>query len=497
MEIDLSSPLRSIVILGESVETWMAAAFFSKLLSKSGAKITVITTSTPTTSKGVSSVQPIFKDFLQFLDIDETVFMKQTSATFKLADFYSAWNSKTNAFFHSFGHYGVGKGLATFHQAYLYLKKGTILPSYDQFSFCAEAAKLNLFGHPDQDENSILSSINYSWHFDKPKFVKMLVEYCKSKNVDIVYKRQEEVRSISATAQSVGKDPKTIEADLYINCHNPFSGKHLSPPSNSDNMIDWQSAIPTNLIIHLVQHGKLRNYLCDVITSTAYGCENIKPGLENIDATLFSNSESLDQKHLDEFLKSHNNPEFEEFNPKPFRLKNFWVGNIIYIGPSSISLPTHCVSNIDLTWQALRHLIKSPPERDTSSILKDEYNRVLGKTHDNIKDYVQLQHITNDNQGKYWKICRSAQISDQLRHKIDLYKKRGRLPYTEEDIFNLDYQLGFLVGTNFLPLFIDPLVMTIPKDELLLHMKKIRIRISEGIRNLENHEEYLFSFLKK
>jgi hypothetical protein len=98
------APPKNILIVGGGSAGWMTASIFLQSLGANGSKITLIESANiPSIGVGEGTT-PLFKRFLNFLNIPETEFMSACKATFKLGINFPGWTNSEEfkGYFHPF-----------------------------------------------------------------------------------------------------------------------------------------------------------------------------------------------------------------------------------------------------------------------------------------------------------------------------------------------------------------------------------------------------------
>src|SRR5690349_857089 len=145
--------INKIVIVGGGTAGWMAAAAFSKKLSRTVDIVLVESESIGTVGVGESTI-PSIRDFNRFLEIDENVFVAETKATFKLGIAFKHWGFLGSDYIHPFGPLGYDISGTEFHHFWLRMRKeGRGFP-LDEYSVAAVAARSGKFQHPSADSEN-------------------------------------------------------------------------------------------------------------------------------------------------------------------------------------------------------------------------------------------------------------------------------------------------------------------------------------------------------
>ncbi len=402
-----------IVVLGNNSAAWMSCAFLAKHFNKTNTTISLITNNEPDCHRFPVSVLPEFGGFLDYLNIDERQFMGGTSATFKLADVFSGWPRANHYFFHTHGEYGIAKNYIGFHHLYLRLTQdmaNSRLEStyaYHDYSLAAQAAMHDLFTHPNNDPNSIYSTLEYSWHFNEDQFVDLLKTFCSRNATHKVVGNVQDVILNSDSNRgdiihSVVVDNQTIQADLFVDCSTQRTiTRHLESCRNLP-IYDWDHIIQTNQLVRTLADGNVRSRACDAIVAHSNGIEFIQPTQGKTGLSFYSHT--LGSQDQNTFIPQHFlGPDSRTTQEKNYSVPNSWIGNCIALGPAAANINSPVISSVDITWLGLKQLIKHTPYARPCPILAAEFNIRMSETYTRIKDYVVLlRELAKEPKGNFW-----------------------------------------------------------------------------------------------
>ena len=189
-----SIPPENIVIVGGGSAGWMTASIFLQSMGRNGSKITLIESSNiPTIGVGEGTT-PLFKRFLNFLEIPEEQFMSACKATFKLGINFPDWtnNEEFNTYFHPFASSGYNQFEQQFFNNCNLRRRGeTADTNPGDFFFNAElAAQCRApVSPPPCDSNKI----DYAYHFDTALVANFLKKRCLNQGINYI---TDDVRSL-------------------------------------------------------------------------------------------------------------------------------------------------------------------------------------------------------------------------------------------------------------------------------------------------------------
>ena len=83
------------------------------------------------------------------------------------------------------------------------------------------------------------------------------------------------------------------------------------------------------------------------------------------------------------------------------------------------------------------------------------------------------------------------EIPDSLRHKMELFRRTGRLAQLGADIFQDPNWLAVLIGQNIMPERYDPIADTVPLAEVRQFMASARAGIRKAVQAMPTQDAYI------
>jgi tryptophan halogenase len=82
-------------------------------------------------------------------------------------------------------------------------------------------------------------------------------------------------------------------------------------------------------------------------------------------------------------------------------------------------------------------------------------------------------------------------IPDSLAHKIDLFRRSGRIAYYGRELFSEQSWLAVLVGQGIVPERYDPLADVMALDDLKNRLAQMRSMIRQAAEAASSHREFI------
>ena len=146
---------------------------------------------------------------------------------------------------------------------------------------------------------------------------------------------------------------------------------------------------------------------------------------------------------------------------------NFWVKNCVSIGLSSGFLEPLESTSIHLIQRAITNFISLYPAANTSGIVRNEYNRLMTKEFEQVRDFIILHYkATQRDDSEFWKYCANMPIPASLQYKIDLFKAAGRISFVDGELFTRSNWVPVMIGQNIIPEISDPILADISSSDI-------------------------------
>jgi len=489
--------LKNIVIVGGGSAGWMTAAALSSLLPKGSASVTLIESDKIGTVGVGEATIPDMINFNTLLGINEAEFLKATNGTFKLGIEFIDWNKKGESYIHPFGQHGVDMQGIDFHQYWLHSKSSGQTPKLQDYSICAVAAEKNKFSLPSSNPKSILSYLRYAYHIDATLYAKYLRNYAEKRGVT----------RIEGLVNEVGQDPDTgniadvtlesgerIHGDFFFDCTG-FRAL-LSEKTLGVAFEDWSHWLPcdTAQTVASERIGPLLPYT-KATAKTAGWQWRIPTQHRTGNGHIYSSQFMDDNEAIDILMSGLDSQAMGEPRKIGFKTgcrEHFWTKNCISIGLSAGFLEPLESTSLYLIQMGISRFIALFPSADVSTAVRDEYNIQMRKEFDQVRDFIILHYVaTERDDSPFWNYCRNMSIPGSLKRKIDLFHAAGRVFRYDDELFSKPSWVAVCVGQNILPQTIDPIVASLPADQVNHSLNTMRTAMDSTADKMPTHENFL------
>jgi tryptophan 7-halogenase len=493
-------PLR-IVIVGGGTAGWMTAAAFASVLKPEQRQIHLIESSEIGIVGVGEATLPHIRYFNKRIGIDERELMAKTQATFKLGIEFVDWARLGDSYIHPFGAYGSRIGGVPFHQYWLRQHRLGDAAPIEDYSLAIVAARMGKFTLPSEDPSAVLSTFGYAFQFDASLYAAHLRGFSEARGVKRTDAKIVDVqlRGTDGWIESVKLDDgSTVTGDLFIDCSG-FRGL-LIEQALKTGYDEWTRWLP-----------------CD--RAMAVPCENVGPLTPYTRATareagwqwriplqhrtgngyVYSSQFISDDEAAAKLLSRLDGKALADPRPLRFtagRRRKTWNRNCVAIGLAGGFLEPLESTSIHLIQVAITTLldyITGSNEFDPRIV--DGYNRWIEMEYDRVRDFLILHyHATERSDAPIWNYCRTMDVPDSLRHKMELFRQRARVVTYKDGLFLEPSWLAVYFGQRVMPTGYDPLADALPPADLTSKLQAVRDQVHGAVAAMPRHEDFLAQY---
>jgi tryptophan 7-halogenase len=482
------NPIRRIVILGNGVAAWLAALVLSKIVPRP-CLVSVVDEPrnagmNPLWEVGESSLAPI-KFLHRLIGIDERDFMRSTHATFKLGTEYVGWGNSGGSFFQPFGTLGAPLDGIAFHHHWL---RAQLAGDLSQYSLCAVAARLGRFMHPSDDPRSVLSTLDYGYHFDAQLYRDFLRARAEEQGVMRV---AENVASVQLRADGLIEallldGAERQEADLFIDASAEAT---LIQGALATGYEDWSGLLPCDRMIAIHCTSAAEPKPMTICTARENGWEWHAPlqGHASRGYTYCSRYSSDEQAYsaLSSRLETTARGEPLYFQYVNGRRTKAWNRNCIAIGSAAGFIDPLAATQLHLLQSGLAKLVRLFPTRDRMTRESEEYNRLLAEEYEHLRDSVAVHYyLSADRSGAFWQSFQHVDLSSSLHHKLRVFRSRGRVVLYDGETFEESNWANALLSEGLSPMHADALAQTLPIEQVQRQLGRMRAAIAQAAETM-------------
>ncbi len=491
------NPIRTIVIAGGGTAGWMAAAALSRLQNNGVTRVVLVESEEiGIVGVGEATIPPI-KTFNAMLGIDEDEFLAATQGSFKLGIEFAGWERDGASYIHPFGAFGSDIEGIKFHQIWLKLRAEGIPIPLSDMSLCIAAAKHNRFDRPNGDPRSVLSLIDYAFHFDANLYAKFLRKYAEARGV---VRHEGKIARVEQHPQTGFIEALTLESgshidgDLFIDCTG-FRALLIEGALQSG-YDDWSHWLPCNraMAVPCARTEPLLPYTRS--TAQPAGWQWRIPLQHRTGNGYVYCSEFVSDDEATRTLLAHLDGEALA-DPRPLRFttgirKQPWVKNCVALGLASGFMEPLESTSIHLVQIGISKLLALFPDRSFAAHERAEYNRLTALQWAQIRDFLILHYKQTARDGSaFWRHCHSMPVPETLTRKMDLFKRTGRLFRYDDELFTDASWTAVMVGQGVMPDQYDPLADTVDDGQVRDMVGRMADTFRRAARAMPTHAEFI------
>lgn len=490
-----NNKIQKVVVAGGGTAGWMAAASLAKLLGKTLDITLIESDEIPTVGVGEATI-PTLLTLHNLLGINEQEFMAEVNGTFKLGISFESWRDLNRDYIHSFGFTGKDCWAAGFQHFWL---KGQRLGIAKEFGdYCGELVAAQ------QDKFAIVpkNMLNYAYHIDAglyAKFLRKLAETHGAKRVEgriVEVGQNSETGFIEKLTLASGKE---VEGDLFIDCSG-FRGLMIEQTLHSG-YDDWSHWLPMNSAV-AVQTETVSEpvpYTRSIARDAGWQWRiplQSRMGNGLVFCNRYISDDEATQTLLDNIEgETLNEPRVIKFQTGMRR--KHWNKNCIAMGLSSGFIEPLESTSIHLIQRSVTRLMQMFPYDGIREPDVNEFNSQMEFEILNIRDFIVLHyHVTDRTDTPFWRFCRSMNIPESLKHRIELFKQTGRVFQVPTELFGENSWTQVMLGQGLMPEQYHPIVNMMSDEELDNFLKGIDQTVTNLVGQLPKHLDFINHYCK-
>ena len=484
----MQKKIENVVIAGGGTAGWMAAAGLSKLL---GCNVTLVE-SDEIAPVGVGEATiPTLATLHRLLQIDEAEFMKAVQGTFKLGISFENWRDVNKDYFHSFGDTGKGCWAAGFQNFWLKGKDKGFSEDYGEYCPELKAAMANRFTISPNEK------LNYAYHMDAGLYAGFLRGIAEKHGVKRVEGKIEHVKLDNDSGyinSLVLESGQLVEGDFFLDCTG-FRALLIEKALHSG-FDDWSHWLPCDSAIAVQTEAVEEPIPYTRSIARESGWQWRIPLQRRVGNGLvyckryWSDDEALNVLTSNIQGELITDPKFIKY--RTGQRQKYWVKNCVSLGLSSGFIEPLESTSIHLIQQGLIWLMLHFPKNGICDADVTQYNQQLRQEADYIRDFIILHyHVTDRDDSPFWRYCRSMDIPETLRHRIELFKSSARTVRIPDDIFLENSWVQVMFGQGITPESYHSIVDTMSDAELKNFLNGLKSSVAGTVKKLPSHAEFI------
>lgn len=495
--------VRDVIIVGGGTAGWMSAAAFAVHLGRHNCRFRLVESDQIGTVGVGEATIPVIREFNQRLGLDEVEFMRQTNATFKLGIQFENWLRMGESYIHPFGSYGNPINWIAFHHFWLKMHQQGDPTSFFDYSMPHVAAELGKFSLAHSTTGTLNLNYYYAFHFDSTSYAQYLRSFAEARGVQRTEGKVTEVSLDPESGDIVSitlESGEVIEGDLFIDCSG-FRGLLIEQELQTG-YEDWSHWLPCNRAwavptaypeenVQIPPHTRSR--------ALTAGWQWRIPLQNRIGNGHVFSADYIDEEQAREMVLEHAEgepiaePRLLYFTTGMRSLS--WNRNCVAIGLSAGFLEPLESTSIYLIQAAIMSLINFFPRQGIDAADRDEFNQLLRHKYEEARDFVILHYkATERDDTEFWRYCRDMDIPAELERRMELFRHRGHVSFSEYDVFAEHSWLSVLIGQGIMPEHYDPRTDSADEASARQLLADIRNTIKTTAEGMPSHLEALADY---
>ncbi|WP_262693108.1 tryptophan halogenase family protein [Kordiimonas aquimaris] len=465
------SQIKKILIVGGGTSGWMTANYLARQLgtNNGGTEITLVESSDiPTVGVGEATIPPI-RTLVSLLGFDEAEFMRETSATFKLAIKFDNWNTPAanmgdiaDTYYHTFGKFNqINTDLMAPYWVMDREKSGENYVDYTMF----EGGVIDAGCGPKRiTDPQFQGPMQYAYHFDAGRLAELLKKKGKAEGItqligtvdDVKLKENGDIASV------ITKEQGELTADLYIDCTG-FRARLIEGAMGTEFTGMNDVLFCNNAVACQIPYEDPKEIIPPYTTATAQteGWTWDIPLNNRRGVGYVYSDKYTDKENAEELLRSYLGPRGKDIDVwhigiRTGKRRQQWKGNCVSIGLSAGFIEPLESTGIFLVDMGLRWLAEFLSTTDKFELAAKDFNGRMNEMYADIIDFIKLHYaITKRTDTEFWVDNANPDTwTTTLQDKLEAWK--SRVPGLYEfsgfpQVFGLTNHLQVLYGMDYVP----------------------------------------------
>jgi len=487
--------IEKVVIAGGGTAGWMAAASLSKLIGKN-LDITLIESDQIGTVGVGEATIPTLLTLHELLKINEQEFIAAVGGTFKLGISFESWLDRGKDYIHSFGFTGKDCWAAGFQHFWLKGIERGISKEYGEYCNEWVAARHNRFAVlPD-------NGMNYAYHIDASVYAQFLRKIADAHGVT---RKEGKIKNVETDSESGYikslelESGERIDGDLFIDCTG-FRGLLISDTLGVG-YHDWKHWLPCDSAVAVQTESVGAPIPYTRAIAREAGWQWRIPLQHRVgNGLVFSSDHWSDQQAIDILQKNIEGEPLTEPRVLKFNTgqrHKHWHLNCVSMGLASGFIEPLESTSIHLIQRSIIRLMQLFPYAGIREPDINEFNTQMSEEIEHIRDFIILHyHVTQRTDSAFWRECRSMDIPDSLKHRIELFKQTGRVFKVPGELFGENSWIQVMIGQGLMPEQYHPIVNMMSDAELEQFLTSINTSAYKLAGQLPEHQRFIDYYCK-
>ncbi len=504
--------LRSILIVGGGTAGWLTACYLAKTLhaaSPQSIQITLVESADIGILGVGEGTFPSLRGTLAAIGLDETVFLRGATATFKQGIRFVDWvrakgSAGADHYFHPFS-VPSQQGDAPELLPYWLLGAAGDMPFAEAVTLQKRVVDASRAPKKAGDK-PYQARLNYAYHFDAVKFAAVLAEHGRALGVRHIIANVEtaELDDAGNIARVLTREAGALEADLFVDCSGfraALIGKMFGSPFESAKDVLFVD----RAVAMQVPYARAGAPLASATISTAQeagwtwdiGLQQ-RRGIGYVYSTRYTSD-----MRAEEVLRNYIGPAADALTTRVLKFEAGhrplqWINNCVAVGLSAgfvEPLESTGIGLIEIAAYLIAHLF---PTRDSMAQTARRFNMLMDERFRRIFDFIKMHYcLSQRRDSTFWRDNTDpASVPDSLKERLAMWRHRPphRLDFvTDVEMFMPASWQYILYGMEFRT-DLAPMRLAYPHlERARREMATIRTLSTHAITDLPDHRTLIDS----
>lgn len=493
----MRSPVQKVVIVGRDAAAWLAALALQQSFGRGadGIEIELVELPSQLGPQDAYTTLPSQQAFHRLLGLDETRLLRACAGLYSLGQRFSNWSGPDAAFLHAYDTHGISLSHVDFFQYWVKARANGLNVPLEDFSLGAAAAKQGRFVIFN-DSTRAYSNATYGYNLDAIPYLRAIGRAALSAGLKHTVGELASVQATDGRIASVTlRDGSTVAGDLFVDASGAEARllRHLEP---GDNFESWSKWLPCDRVLTAMAAKLDPVPAFNQVSAFDNGWIGRFPLMSRTAIVAAWTSEHADPADVLEAVsalagvRADSKPVIADNCPGIRRQP--WVGNVVGIGDSAVSLDALDAARVHLLHTGISWLISMFPVDRDDTREASVYNAKMHAYAVGVRDF-QISHFKLNRRfgDRFWDGVRDMPVPGTLERKLRLFSSRGVVAMEEHETFQESNWTAVFAGHRLLPDAWDPQVEKVPEQEQIANFQKMLKFIASEVQAMPSLEAHI------
>ncbi|MEZ6125313.1 MAG: tryptophan 7-halogenase [Planctomycetaceae bacterium] len=488
---------KRVVVLGNDVVAWMAAA----MLAKHFISLQVRTTICP----GENSVPPGHETFVSSPSLtalirnfgaDEHDVLKACNGTYRLATQFSDWASEGRDFWQPLGHEEIRMaGLPLFDIWAAERIAGRLLRPLHSYTAHWTASLAGKAPHSFSGTSPLAASGQYGFHGEAAGLAGWFRATALSLGVEEICGPLDQtfVNGRGGLAQVKLTSGQAVPGDLFLECRPALAG---------DEIEDLSDRFLFDRRVFFRTPGARRIHPFTRVTAHDAGWSRTVPLAAEVEHSYDFCSRFQTDDDAGKYLRSvvdgrldsplDSAPELHFADVRHFLRRVIWKDNVLHLGRSAQQLEPLAANDMHLDLAGIELLLELVPDRSIARSTRDEYlKRNTAVRQDAVRELLLHHALLNRSDAQTCATIAEAARTDEVQQLLDVYESTGVVRIHAPESTPADHLRSLLAGCHRMPQRPVMAIRSLETGRLQQALRDLVQHHEATVKDLPLHEELL------